>query len=622
MASTPQLPPDLIDDEQLLAFVDAIPTLAWMAAGDGSIFWYNRRWYEYTGTTPEQMKGWGWQSVHDPEVLPEVMDRWTAAIRTGQPFEMVFPLRRADGSFCSFLTRVVPVRDAKGAVYRWFGTNTDVDDLQKARETLHAKERELHRQRELLEVAQSAARAGFWRFEINTGAMEWSSGSYAIFGLPQGSKISSESFWRHIHPEDRRVVADAMQKAQQTGEYYAQYRIVKDGGERWVAGRAKLFEDPVTGPNLMGINLDITAEKLREQELREQADLIDVAQSAANAGIFRWHIPSDSKYVSPHSYRLFELEPRETISAKELHGNVVPEDLVRVQEAVRRSLETGHYDAEFRVRKPDGTVRWISAKGRLFHSASNEPYLLGLNVDVTDKKLAEETLLKTEKIAAVGRLASSISHEINNPLEAVTNLLYLAATNNDVKEIHKFLDTAQHELQRVTDIVTQTLRFHRQATKPRMTKLSELVGSVLKLHQPKLTRSNIVVRAVYRSDEPVLCFDGEMRQVFANLIGNAIDAIGDGGRLYIRISRALPALGIDGMRVTIADTGQGIPPNARAHLFEPFYTTKGATGSGLGLWVSAEIVNKHHGRIRLHSSQRPGMSGTVFQVSLPFRAPL
>src|SRR5438309_1960795 len=498
MASTPQLPPDLIDDEQLLAFVDAIPTLAWMAAGDGSIFWYNRRWYEYTGTTPEQMKGWGWQSVHDPEVLPEVMDRWTAAIRTGQPFEMVFPLRRADGSFCSFLTRVVPMRDAKGAVYRWFGTNTDVDDLQKARETLHAKERELHRQREL----------------------------------------------------------------------------------------------------------------------------IDVAQSAANAGIFRWHIPSDSKYVSPHSYRLFELEPRETISAKELHGNVVPEDLVRVQEAVRRSLETGHYDAEFRVRKPDGTVRWIAAKGRLLHSASNEPYVLGLNVDVTDKKLAEETLLKTEKIAAVGRLASSISHEINNPLEAVTNLLYLAATNNDVEEIHKFVDTAQHELQRVTDIVTQTLRFHRQATKPRMTKLSELVGSVLKLHQPKLTRSNIVVRAVYRNDDPVLCFDGEMRQVFANLIGNAIDAIGDGGRLYIRISRALPALGIDGMRVTIADTGQGIPPKARAHLFEPFYTTKGATGSGLGLWVSAEIVNKHHGRIRLHSSQRQGMSGTVFQVSLPFRAPL
>ncbi len=113
-------------EAQFRNLAEALPTLCWMAYGDGHIFWYNPRWYEYTGTTPEQMEGWGWQSVHDPEILPEVMERWTASIRTGENFEMVFPLRRADGSFRPFLTRVVPIRDEGGRIVRWFGTNTDI----------------------------------------------------------------------------------------------------------------------------------------------------------------------------------------------------------------------------------------------------------------------------------------------------------------------------------------------------------------------------------------------------------------------------------------------------------------------------------------------------------------
>jgi PAS domain S-box-containing protein len=113
-------------EAQFRNLAEALPTLCWMAYGDGHIFWYNSRWYEYTGTTPEQMEGWGWKSVHDPEILPDVMERWTASIRTGENFEMVFPLRRADGAFRPFLTRIVPVRDERGAIVRWFGTNTDI----------------------------------------------------------------------------------------------------------------------------------------------------------------------------------------------------------------------------------------------------------------------------------------------------------------------------------------------------------------------------------------------------------------------------------------------------------------------------------------------------------------
>ena len=130
-------------ERQFRTLADTIPNLAWMAHADGHIFWYNRRWYEYTGTTPEAVTGWGWQSVHDPEVLPQVVERWKASIATGKSFEMVFPLRGADGVFRPFLTRIVPVRDSSGAIARWFGTNTDIDEQKRTEDALRQANRSL-----------------------------------------------------------------------------------------------------------------------------------------------------------------------------------------------------------------------------------------------------------------------------------------------------------------------------------------------------------------------------------------------------------------------------------------------------------------------------------------------
>lgn len=126
-------------EEQFRTLADSIPNLAWWANGEGYITWYNRRWYEYTGTTPAQMEGWGWQSVHDARVLPKVLERWKASIATGEPFEMEFPMRGADGNFRTFLTRAMPLKDSAGIVFRWFGTNTDISALKQAEEALNLK---------------------------------------------------------------------------------------------------------------------------------------------------------------------------------------------------------------------------------------------------------------------------------------------------------------------------------------------------------------------------------------------------------------------------------------------------------------------------------------------------
>jgi signal transduction histidine kinase len=227
--------------------------------------------------------------------------------------------------------------------------------------------------------------------------------------------------------------------------------------------------------------------------------------------------------------------------------------------------------------------------------------------------------MQSEKLAVVGRMASSIAHEINNPLESVTNLLYIARHTDDKEEVGRLLDLADSELRRVAVITNQTLRFHRQASHPQDISDVDLVDSVLTMFEGKLRNSRIVVENRMRADRPVRVFEGDIRQVLNNLVGNAIDAMPLGGLLVIRSREATNwRTGDQGLMLTIADNGPGMPPEVLARVFEAFYTTKGIGGSGLGLWISGEIVERHSGTLRLRSSQHPNHRGTVATLFLPF----
>ena len=233
------------------------------------------------------------------------------------------------------------------------------------------------------------------------------------------------------------------------------------------------------------------------------------------------------------------------------------------------------------------------------------------------RKLAEEALRRSEKLAVAGRLSATIAHEINNPLEAVTNLLYLIETSDSMEAIQKYVKMAAEELARVSEIASHTLSFHRQPVNPIMVKLPDVIESVLALYRQRLKSSGVNVEREYGEVPEILAMTGELRQLIANLVGNAVDAMRFGGKLRIRVKASRSADGRSGVCLTVADTGSGIALENRKHIFEPFFSTKGNTGTGLGLWVSSSIVEKHGGKIRVRSKAGDEGSGTVFSVFLP-----
>lgn len=235
--------------------------------------------------------------------------------------------------------------------------------------------------------------------------------------------------------------------------------------------------------------------------------------------------------------------------------------------------------------------------------------------DISSAKSVEEVLRKTEKLASAGRMAAAIAHEVNNPLEGVVNLLYLLQNESLSSEGREYLTLVETEIERVSRIARQTLGFYRDTGQPEAVDLRELVNMVLDVHSVR--RPNVRISRRYRNVVPVVGYLSELQQVVHNLVGNAMDA--GATRLWVHVNQSgeLARSGRAGVRITIADDGSGIEPFHRKSLFNPFFTTKGERGTGLGLWVSRGIVLRHEGSIQVRTTTTPGRSGTCFTIFLP-----
>ena len=237
---------------------------------------------------------------------------------------------------------------------------------------------------------------------------------------------------------------------------------------------------------------------------------------------------------------------------------------------------------------------------------------------------AKDALRVSEKMAATGRVAATISHELRNPLDSVMQLLYLVKHSSHLDESEKrHLELADQELLRMAEVAQQTLAMHRQAPAMVSVNLAKLIDGVLLLYGKKIRAQKIQIDRRYEWQGEVPGLPADLRQVFTNLIVNGVEAMPSGGKLYIHVRRHRESIAAQrtGVLISLMDTGAGIPSPARKHMFEPFFSTKGEKGSGVGLWVSKGIVQRHNGTIHFRSSDRPGRSYTCFEVFLPENTP-
>jgi two-component system cell cycle sensor histidine kinase/response regulator CckA len=489
-------------EAQFRTLANVIPQLCWMANGDGWIFWYNDRWYEYTGTTSADMEGWGWQSVHDQEELPKVLGAWKESIASGQPFEMVFPLRGADGVFHPFLTRVMPVRDGDGRIVRWFGTNTDISDQQRTEEAL----RRAYEQRGL---ALEAAQLGAWDYRFDTGEVFWDERCRNMFGISTGGQIEYDAAIARIHGDDQDSVNQAVKQA--------------------IAG-----------------------------------------------------------------------------------GN------------------GGAYHREYRVVWPDGSVRWVASHGQAFFEGQGDQRhavrFAGVNMDVTDRKYAEERLRQTQKLESIGLLAGGVAHDFNNILTVIMGSASTALEECPTCEHSKSILSAS---ERAAYLTRQLLAYAGKGHNVlKLVDLTEIVSRSTELLMASVPK-RVALRFNLSPDLPYLEADPScMEQILMNLAINAGEAIPsktDGlieiETKSIEVTPAMARLHSPPYDVAagpyvcleVRDNGEGMEQATMARIFDPFFTTK-FTGRGLGLAALQGIVRTSKGFVEVRSSAG---RGTTFRVFLP-----
>ncbi|HEX8713339.1 MAG TPA: ATP-binding protein [Terracidiphilus sp.] len=355
-------------------------------------------------------------------------------------------------------------------------------------------------------------------------------------------------------------------------------------------------------------------EELRKSEaqFRVRADLLELASEAIMVRGFDDHV----EFWNAGAENMYGWR-REEIIGQPIHrilNTVFPVS----REEIRATLEAGGWWQGNVIQQTKDGREIIVACRKTMNRENNA--VLEVGRDITAQVRAEQALLETEKLAAMGRVAGIIAHEINNPLAAITNLFYLLRTHPSLDEnARKVADMAEQQLERVSHITRQTLSFYRESKQPIAIPVRELLEDVLSLQESTLKNSRIEVKKNYLSPCVVKGFPAELRQVFLNLIGNAVQAMPDGGRLSVCVREATdwPRDPLRGVAISIVDTGAGIHPDDMEKIFQPFFSTKSTKGTGLGLWISKGIVQKYDGRISFRSYRRSDSCTTCFRVFLP-----
>ncbi|HEY0566161.1 MAG TPA: ATP-binding protein [Terriglobales bacterium] len=467
--------------------------------------------------------------------------------------------------------------------------------------------------------AQKAASIGAWYWDLKTHQISWSTEVPSLIGaLPESSFAS---FLAATDERDRPEVLREIERAMREGGHFQiESRINPLAGQQvWLLTEGDIVLDEHGAADYgVGISMDTTAKHEAEMSLAKAEQRFRLVLASTHLGFWYCDLPFDKLRWDTTVKEHFWLPPDAEVTIEMFFERIHPEDRERTRDAIQRSIdERGTFDMDYRTVSETGEIKWIRAVGRSFYGSDGAPVSFdGVTMDVTGRRMQEDALRNSEKLAATGRLAATIAHEINNPLEAVTNFIYLARTRDGLDEqVQEYLQLADQELARVTHIAQQTLGFYRDSSAPRELDICVSLSDVLSIYQRKLQYKDVRVQLEAEGPLRVTGLTGEIRQIFSNIIANAIDAAPEASRIRVR-ARSASHSGRVGVRVSICDEGPGIRREDISKIYQPFFTTKTQVGTGLGLWVTRSIVENHGGSIRVWSRSSPP-TGTVFSVFLP-----
>ena len=604
--STPTSGVLLQTDEQMRLMADAMPQIVWTARPDGYLDYYNQRWYDYTGLTYEQTKGWGWQPVIHPDDLSRCLDCWTHAVATGEIYEIEYRFKRgSDGTYRWHLGRALPTRNERGEIIKWFGTSTDIDDQKRTTEALRLS-------RERFDLVHQSIELGQWYCDLPFDKLDWNDICKKQFGLPLDAEVTIDLFYELLHPNDRERIRLAIERSlAEHSDYDVDYRVIgPDGQIRWIRAIGKGFYDESgEAKSFDGITIDMTDRKRVEEKLQAQAELLELAHDA----ILVLDLDNVIQYWNHGAEEMYGWSAEEAIgqTSNVLLQTRFPQSLEAIKEHV---FETGQWEGELVHVRRDGTEITSDSRWAVLYDADHvATSILEINRDITERKDLERR--KDEFI-------SMASHELKTPitsLKGFAQVLHRRLQQSEDEQTLRFLTRMDGQLDKLTQLINDLLDISKIQTGKLAFRKEEfdfaaLVRDIVEDVQAA-TQTHQIELLSGLHDTPVIVFGDKDRlgQVLINFLTNAIKYSPNANRVIVRT-----CANEQYVTVSIQDFGIGIDEAHQQRIFERFYqvdaSNKTAPGLGIGLYISNEIIVRHHGHISVVSKKG---EGSIFRFMIP-----